>query len=312
LIEGNIPKLLLSLSWPMLLGMMGIVVFNLVDTYFVGILGVEQLAAMSFSFPVIMLLNSVSLGIGIGTSSLIARNYIKADHDEVKMMASRALLLGVVIVLVVVAIGMSTIDPLFSAMGAKGDVLDYVDRYMKIWYLGVPFVLFPMIGNSIVRATGDTFTPGMIMVVAGVGNAILDPIFIFGYGPIQAMGIEGAAWATVISRSFTFIVILIILIKRLDLLTIVLGSFKEIYATWKNIVYIAGPASLTMLIPPISAALITRILAGFGQEAVAAFGVATRVEMFGLMVIASLGSVLIIFMGAKSQSPEIRSHYRSH
>jgi len=154
-----------------------------------------------------------------------------------------------------------------------------------------------MIGNNIVRATGDTFTPGIIMVSIAVVNAILDPFLIFGYGPFPEMGIKGAALATVIARGIGLVIILIILIKREKLLTFHFGQIKSILSTWENVVYIAGPASLTMLITPISIGIITKILAGFGKEAVAAFGVASRIEMFALMVIMALGSVLIIFVG---------------
>jgi putative MATE family efflux protein len=297
LIEGNIKRQLYVLSWPMLLGMMGMVIFNLVDTYFVGKLGVHQLAAMSFSFPVIMFINSLSLGIGIGTSSLISRNIIRAERNEVKMMASRAILLGILIVLFFVILGYLTIRPVFRAMGAENDVLAYIHDYMSIWYLGVPFVVIPMIGNNIVRATGDTFTPGMIMLAIAVVNSILDPLLIFGYGPFPVLGIKGAALATVIARGIGLVVILIILIKREKLLTIHFGHIKNILTSWRNVLYIAGPASLTMLITPISVGIITKILSGFGKEAVAAFGVSSRVEMFALMVIMSLGSVLIIFVG---------------
>ena len=297
LTDGNIKKQLATLVWPMLFGMIGMVIFNLVDTYFIGKLGVHQLAAISFSFPVVMFINSLSLGIGIGTSSLIARNIIASERQAVKMMASRALLLGVLVVLMFVIAGIFTIRPLFSALGAKEDILGYVAEYMKIWYLGVPFVVFPMIGNNIVRATGDTFLPGMIMLSSALINAVLDPLLIFGIGPFPEMGIRGAALATVFARSVSFTLILIVLIKREKLLTLYFGRIKDILSTWKDIVYIAGPASLAMLITPISIGLITKILAGFGNEAVAAFGVASRVEMFVLMVVASLGSVLIIFIG---------------
>ena len=111
LIEGNIKRQLYRLSWPMLLGMMGMVIFNLIDTYFVGKLGVRELAAMSFSFPVVTFLNSLSLGVGIGTSSLIARNIINTEHEEVKIMASRSILLGVIIVILFVIVGLLTIRP---------------------------------------------------------------------------------------------------------------------------------------------------------------------------------------------------------
>jgi len=297
LIEGNIRRQLYDLTWPMLLGMMGMVIFNLVDTYFVGKLGVQELSAMSFSFPVVMFINSLSQAVGIGTSSLISRNIIHTERKEVKMMASRALLLGMIIVLLFAILGLLTIRPVFSGLGAENDVLNYINDYMRIWYFGVPFVVIPMIGNNIVRATGDTFTPGMIMIAIAAVNAILDPLLIFGYGPFNEMGIEGAALATVIARGIGLVIILIFLIKRENLLTIHFGQVKSILSTWRNVLHIAGPASLTMLITPISIGFITKILAGFGKEAVAAFGVASRVEMFVLMIIMALSSVLIIFVG---------------
>ena len=297
LTEGNILRQLSRLTWPMLLGMIGMVIFNLVDTYFVGKLGVHQLAAMSFSFPVVMFLNSLSQGVGIGTSSLVSRNIIHAKRSEVKMMASRAILLGVINVLIFVVIGLLTIRPLFTALGAQDDVLNYVSDYMSIWYFGAPFVVIPMIGNNIVRATGDTFTPGMIMLISAVTNIILDPLLIFGIDPFPEMGIAGAALTTVIARAVGLVAILFILVKREKLLTLKFGPVKHIVKTWKNVLYIAVPASLTLLITPVSIGLITKILSRFGKEAVAAFGVASRVEMFALMTIIALGSVLIIFVG---------------
>ncbi|MBW6480754.1 MAG: MATE family efflux transporter [Bacteroidales bacterium] len=295
--EGNIGKQLYDLTWPMTLGMLGMVVFQIVDTYFVGMLGVPQLAAISYTFPVIMFMGGLSQGVGVATSSLISRNIISTDRQEVKKMASRALLLGFIIVVLFVITGYLTIHPVFYSLGVNKEIMPFIDDYMKIWYLGVPFVIIPMIGNNIVRATGDTYLPGALMVFSGVVNAILDPLLIFGYGPFPEMGIKGAALATVIARSTSLIFILAVLIKRENLLTIHFGKLKRIMATWKELMHIAIPASLSALITPISIGLITRLISGFGKEAVAAFGVASRVEMFALLVISSLGSVLIIFIG---------------
>lgn len=121
--EGNIKKQLFNLVWPMLFGMAGMVIFNLADTYFIGRLGVQELAAISFTFPVVMFINSLSQGIGIGTSSLISRHIIVAERHAVKMMASRALLLGFLIVLLFVIPGLFTIRPLFTVLGAKTSFL---------------------------------------------------------------------------------------------------------------------------------------------------------------------------------------------
>ena len=297
LTEGHTGRHLVGLTWPMLMGLMGMVVFHLADTYFIGRLGVQQLAAIGFSFPVIMLVNSLAHGVGIGTSSLVSRNIVGVDRRFVRMMSSRAILLGLIIVLVFVAVGLLTIRPLFTVLGAEEELLGYIYDYMSIWYFGVVFVVVPMIGNNIIRATGDTFTPGMIMMLAALINFILDPLFIFGIGPFPAMGIKGAALATVISRSTNLVLVLIILIRRERLLTIYIGRFRDVLKTWVDVLHIAGPASLALLITPLSIGLITRIISGFGKEAVAAFGVASRIETFALMVISALGSVLIIFMG---------------
>ncbi len=297
LTEGNIARQIISLTWPMIFGMLGMVIFNLADTYFVGKLGVDQLAAISFCFPVIMFINSLSLGIGIGTSSLVSRNFVVSDRHDVSMIASRAIFLGISAVIVFVTLGILTIRPLFTALGAGAETLGYIHGYMSIWYIGVPFVLMPMVGNNIVRALGDTFTPGMIMVTSATVNIILDPLLIFGPGPFPALGIRGAALATVISRSISFAIILFILIRRERLLTLKIGRFPEILSTWWKVLYIAGPAALSLLITPVSAGVVTRIISDFGKEAVAGFGVASRIEMFALMIINALGSVLIIFIG---------------
>ncbi|MFP4555696.1 MAG: MATE family efflux transporter [Bacteroidales bacterium] len=311
LTEGNIKNQLFSLVWPMLFGMIGMVIFNLVDTYFIGKLGVQQLAAIGFCFPVIMFINSLSQGIGIGTSSLISRNIITKSRKEVSMMASSAILLGLIVVFVFVVVGLLTIRPLFVSLGAKPDVLTHINNYMSIWYYGVAFVVIPMIGNNIVRATGDTFLPGMLMVTSAVINIILDPLLIFGYGPFPEMGIKGAALATVIARSSSLVFILIVLIKREKLLTVKIGEIRIILKTWSRVIYIAGPAALSMLITPISLGFVTKIVALFGEEAVAAFGVASRVEMFVLMVIASLGSVLIIFIGQNISKKHFQRIFKS-
>lgn len=297
LTEGRTGRHLVSLTWPMLLGLMGMVIFNLVDTYFIGKLGVQQLAAIGFCFPVIMFVNSLAHGVGIGTSSLISRNIVSTRREVVRKMASRAIGLAIIIVVIFVTLGLLTVRPLFTALGAETALLDYIHDYMSVWYYGVAFVVVPMIGNNIVRATGDTFTPGMLMVLAAIVNALLDPLLIFGIGPFPEMGLKGAALATVIARSSSLVFILIILIRRENLVTLKIGQISEVVKTWLSVLHVAGPASLALLITPISLGLVTRIVAGFGKEAVAAFGVASRIETFALMMISALGSVLIIFMG---------------
>lgn len=297
LTRGAIFPLLMRLTWPMIIGLLGMTMFNLADTYFIGKVGVDELAAMGFTFPVVMVVNSFALGIGIGTSSLLSRSIVSEDRVTLQHYATEALLLGLLVVVVLVIIGQSTIDPLFRAMGASDKIMPHIHDYMSIWYWGMLMVVFGMVGNNIIRATGDTFTPGMFMTISAVVNIIIDPFLIFGHGPFPELSIKGAAIATVIGRGIGMVLTLYVLIQREKILTVFLPSFKKVLRTWKKILYIAGPAAASVLITPLSIGIVTSIVSKFGEEAVAAFGVVSRMEMFSLILVNALGSVMILFAG---------------
>lgn len=297
LLSDDIQKTLLRLSGPMVLGMLGLIIFNLVDTYFVSKLGTNQLAALSFTFPVVLVVGSIALGIGQGTASVVARAAGAGDRKKLVRYATDSLTLGTLVVLLFVIVGLMTIDPLFYALGAKEPVMPYIRDYMKIWYLGMVFVVIPMVGNNSLRALGDTKIPSMVMVVAAVANSVLDPIMIFGLGPFPAMGVRGAALATVISRCITFVVALYLLIKRERIVSLAPVPFKEILGAWKEILYIGVPNAFTKMVQPLGIGIITKLLASIGLYAVAAYGVASKVERFALIFIMSLAVVITPFVG---------------
>lgn len=156
LTEGPVARTLVNLTIPMLLGLVGIAAFNLVDTYFVGQLGTAELAAMSFTFPVVMIVGSVAQGLGIGVSAVVSRAIGEKNEHRVKRLTTDGLLLSVLVVAGFVVLGLSTIDLVFRFLGATPEVLVLIEQYMRIWYLGVIAVVIPMVGNSAIRATGDT------------------------------------------------------------------------------------------------------------------------------------------------------------
>jgi len=290
----------------MILGLLGMVMFNLADTYFIGKVGVDELAAMGFTFPVVMVYNSFALGIGIGTSSLMSRSIVSEKRQILRQYASEAILLGLSFVFVVVIIGQLTIDPLFRTIGASEKILPLIRDYMSVWYWGMLMVVIPMVGNNIIRATGDTLTPGMFMTISAIINIIVDPFLILGYGPFPMLSLKGAAIATVIGRGIGMVLTLYILVKREKLLTIFLPRLKEIVRTWKKILYIAAPAAASILITPLSIGIVTRIISKFGEEAVAAFGIVSRMEMFSLILVNALGSVMIIYAGQNWGKRKVR------
>jgi putative MATE family efflux protein len=295
--EGEITPLLIRMTIPMIFGIFSMGLYNVVDTFFVGQLGKDQLAALAFTFPVVMVVQSIALGLGMGTSAVVSRALGASDHKGVRRLTTDSLLLGLLIVAVCAAIGLSTIEPLFRLLGAEDHIIVYIDEYMRVWYWGMIFVVFPMVGNNAVRAIGDTKTPGMLMVAGALINAILDPILIFGLGPIPALGITGAATATLIGRASTFTIILYVLYFRERLISIRSMSFSRLFNSWKQVLYIGIPNMGAKMIIPLGAGAVTRILSEFGSEVVAGYGVATRIEFFSLAAINALSSVMGPFIG---------------
>ena len=297
LIEGHIGKTLTKMTIAMTLGMVGMVAFNLVDTFFVGKLGTDQLAALSFTFPVVLVVSSIALGLGFGASAVISRAIGEGDNHKVQRLTTDSLLLSFLIVFGFVLIGQFTIEPLFKALGATASILPYIKTYMRIWYLGMPFVVVPMVGNNAIRATGDAKTPSIIMLVAVCVNTVLDPLFIFGIGPFPELGIKGAAIATIISRFTTFSVALWVLTKREKMISYKIPKISEIIDSWKKVLFIGVPIAGARVIIPITIGIITRMVSAYGITAVAGFGVASRIEFFSLAVIHALASVFGPFIG---------------
>lgn len=297
LTEGNVGLTLIGLAVPMIWGMFSIIAFNLADAYFVGKLGHLHLAALSFTFPVVMTIGSLTIGLGVGASSVIARAIGEGDRRKVQSLTTDSLTLALLFVGVFVVIGYFTIDPLFRAIGADEQTLPMIGDYMRVWYLGMMFLVIPMVGNNAIRASGDTVNPSIIMTISAVINIAIDPILIFGLGPFPRMEIKGAALATVFARAVSMVASLAILHYRKNMLTFAMPKASHVLDSWKKILYVGLPAAGTYAIGPVAAAIITKLMASFGSTAVAAFGIATRIESFSLIALFGLSTSVIPFVG---------------
>lgn len=297
LISGNVGKILFNLTVPMIVGILSMVIFNLADTFFVGRLGTPELAALGFTLPVILIVNSLALGLGTGAMAVISRAVGQRSHHKVERLTTDSLLLAVLTAAFFVILGFLTIDPIFRLLGVTEKILPLIKTYMTIWYLGVIFVIVPMTGNNAIRSLGDTKTPSLIMLIGAGCNIILDPLLIFGIGPFPRLEIAGAAIATVIARAITFSVSLYVLIRREKMITFDIFPFKNVIDSWKQILFIGLPTSATRLIAPVAIGFITALMATYGAEAVAAFGVSSRIEFFALSTVVALSSVIAPFVG---------------
>ncbi|RZG04126.1 MATE family efflux transporter [Pseudoalteromonas sp. CO348] len=292
---GDIGATLKRMTIPMIFGMITLMMFNLVDTFFISMLGTEPLAAISFTFPVTFTVISLAIGLGIGTSAVIAKALGSNLLEEAKFDAAVAIIISAIFVSLLSILGFIFVDEIFILLGAGEAVMPFIHDYMSVWFIGSILLITPMIGNSVLRASGDTKTPSLIMGLGGLVNAVLDPILIFGFGPIDAMGVKGAAVASVLSWSLgvTIILYLLIVKKRLISLSAKYTSFTN---AAKKILTIGLPAAGANMLTPLAMAVMTALIASYGPEAVAAFGVGSRIESIASLVVLALSMTLPPFV----------------
>lgn len=297
LTEGPVGRQLLTLAVPMLGGTFAMTAYSLIDACFVARLGTLPLAAMSFTFPVAMFVGSITMGLGMGATAFVSRAIGQGNHAQARQVATHGIVLGMVVVCIFTVAGYSTMDPVFRALGATGETLPLIRRFMNIWYAGLIFSVVPMMAYNIMRATGDTLFPSLIMILSCVLNVILAPLLIFGLAGFPRLELAGAAIATLASQAVASVVSLLALSRRHDLLEFARPSLGELWASWRRVLHVGIPSAATNLLMPISAAIITRIAAGYGEATVAAIGLGGRIEMFSFLIPMALGISQVPFIG---------------
>lgn len=294
LTQGAIGPWLYRLTTPMVMGIFAIFLFNIVDTYFISMLGTQPLAAISFTFPITMLVMNVAIGLSIATGALVARSLGQKDLDKAKYWVTCSVYFSLIIGLILGLSGTAILKPLFSLLGASEELMPFIQDYMVIWFLGSVCLMMMIIINASLRATGNTKLPSMIMLGSALLNGILDPLLIFGIGPFPRLEVQGAAIATLISWVFALAFVLHKLHK--DKL-IELAFPQQFTSAIKKISSLAIPAAATNMLGPFASAIIIAWVAEYGTHAVAAYGVGSRLEPIALIVIFAFTASLPPFVG---------------
>ena len=296
ILNGPIENTLVRMTGPMIMAIFFMMMFGAVDTFFISLMGTDELAAISFTFPVTFTIMNLSIGMGIATSVILAQVIGRKQMDTAQRVCTDALWFSTLLVVIVAALGVLTIEPLFRALGATDTTLPFIHEYMVIWYLSVGLLVIPMTGNAAIRATGDTKWPSILMMASGIVNAVLDPFLIFGIGPFPELGVAGAAIATAISWAIGFVIALWLLGYREKLLTHKLPSLQQMTDTWGKLVKIGSPISLANMLTPITILILTALVARYGETAVAGYGAGGRIEAFAMVVAFAMTSTLSPFM----------------
>ncbi len=292
-LTGSIGRTMLKTAVAMLPATLAISGYNLADTWFVGHLGVLPLAAMSYTFPVVFLIGCIFRGVAVGTMTPAAHALGAGRQPKAARTATSGLALNVLISMGIAVLGIALMQEIFSAVGARGAVLPLISQYMTIWYAGCVTGVMTMVCNDLIIAAGSPRIASSVML-GGLGlNIILDPIMIFGWGGFPALGLKGAALATVLSQFAGLCVLLVILHRKFHLLTREIRKLRILLPAWKTILHIAVPSALGMILIPIGNGVVTRAVASFGEAAVAGAGAAGRLESIAFLVPMSLGIALM-------------------
>ncbi|NKB98177.1 MAG: hypothetical protein GKR90_06735 [Pseudomonadales bacterium] len=198
--EGPVAKHLIRLGSFMAMGTLTMNVAQVAEAVYLGMLGTEALAAMGFAFPLTITLFAFAGGIGSGASSVIARAFGAGEKERVSLLITHAQILALGVGLALAVLGSIYARDIVSLLGAKGMVLDLTVSYLLVYMYGVPFFLLSIVGSTLLRATGNAASPGIVMTIGSVTQIALGPVLIFGWFGLPELGIAGAAWAYVLSR----------------------------------------------------------------------------------------------------------------
>jgi putative MATE family efflux protein len=297
LTRGSVSRHLRVQATPMALGLIAIISFDVVDLFFVSRLGDAPLAAISFTFPVIWFLGSVAIGYEAGAASCVSRAAGEGNRARAARLTTDAGLLAGLATLALCAIGLMTIDPVFAALGATDELMPLITEYMRIWYWMEPASAVMWTCLAAMRARGNTALEGKVITAAAILNAILDPIFIFGWLGFPRLEIAGAAIASLTANLIMLSFTLIHLATRLRVFANPIAPVAQIAESWRNLLRIGVPAMLTNAIIPIANGIVMAIVATHGVNAVAGFGIAMRIEPVALIPFYALSAVSSPFFG---------------
>ncbi|GAB7020733.1 MATE family efflux transporter [Halostagnicola bangensis] len=298
LTSGGIAKPLIYLSIPLIITNLLQVTYNLADTFWLGQHSTTSLAAISFAFPMVFFLIALALGVSVAGSVLVAQYTGAGQEQQAEYAASQTVTYSVITSVILGAFGYVFVDDVLSLLGASPEVAPLVADYMRVYSVGLVSVFGFFVFLALMRGYGDTVTPMLVMFGSVVINIVVDPFFIFGFenNPLfgylglrgletelfartgyAGSGIEGAAIATVLSRTLAFGVGLVILFRGTHGVQIHLDEMSPDLEYGRRLIDIGMPASVEGTARALSINLLLVIIAVFPETVVAAFGIGTRV-----------------------------------
>jgi putative MATE family efflux protein len=296
---GAIAPKLLALSWPLVAGNLLQTAYNVADLFWVGRVGPDAVAAVSLMFPTTWMFVSTAIGVSAATVALVSQNIGAGNERQAERAVAQSVLLAIALGVILVAVGYTVRAPLVSLIGAEGAVYDAALAYLEIILLSIPLTFLFFAFRAALRAAGDTRTAMWLVAISAGINIVIDPIFILGFDPlgIPAMGVRGAAWATLLSRGIATATGVYILVDGGWGIRMRIADLRPDPPLLRELIDVGYPASLDGLTRSFAAVALAGIVARFGTVPTAAYGVVLRVMSVTWTVSGAVGQAAATGVG---------------
>ncbi|MGD9161414.1 MAG: MATE family efflux transporter [Desulfobacteraceae bacterium] len=290
--------LLIRLSLPGIAAAIAGNFYNITDTFWVSrMLGDEAIAALTIVFPYQVLAMAIGMGTGTGIGALVSRYFGEYNIKNTNLAAGQVIFLSIVWGLVLLIPPFMFPEEILVLLGATENIMDMGEVYLVVIAFGAPANVFVFLVGGLIRGSGDTVKPTVIMVSASVLNIILDPFLIMGLGPFPEMGIKGAALATVMSQSAGMLIGLYYIFANKTGFRIDTKCLVPNWSMIKKIYHVGAPASIQMLTETVAFVLFNRVASTYGSVPLAAIGIAMRLSDLAFMPIMGVSNALLPVVG---------------
>lgn len=295
--EGSIVKAMIVIAWPIVLANTLATAYQLIDTFWVGRLGAAAVAAVSVSTPLIFFFMSFGFGLAIGGSVFVAQYAGAGKYEDLNHVTAQAILTTIVAALVLSSIGYMTAPYILRLIGVGADIFADANAYLRISYCALIFSFGSIVFQSILRGIGEVHFPLYVISSTVLLNAVLDPLFIFGWGPIPGYGVAGAAYATACTQAVAALVGIGVLFQGRYGIHVRLRDFFPDYKRLKQTLQLGLPASIEQSTRVLGSLMLTFLAAGFGTLALATFGIGMRLLSFIFIPAFGLAMATTILVG---------------
>jgi MATE family, multidrug efflux pump len=297
LITTPIPKLIKGIAIPASIGFFFNTMYNVVDTYYGGLQSTQALAALSLSFPIFFIILAMGSGIANGATTLIANSLGAGQNERAEKYGCQAISFSIIFSIFLTTAGLLIAPTLFKILGAQGEYLQIALSYVNVIFYGAVFFLLTHSLNGILIAEGDTKTFRNLLIFGFFLNLILDPWFMFGGLGLPALGLAGVAWATITIQLILSLILFVKIRSRKPFKHIHIKHLIPDKKYYLDIIKQGFPASLNMMSMAIGIFITTYFISSFGKSAVAAYGIATRIEQIAVLPAIGLNMAVMALIG---------------